>query len=96
MICRYIVYNFCIVFLALCDFQCLPLVYDPRYGEERCVSADILPQGITSSSWLEEPAPLFLPPATFSRMDTPQVVCFFLCFACFYKFFVFYQTHLCF
>jgi hypothetical protein len=25
-----------------------------------------------SSSWLEKPAPLFLPPAAFSRMDLPQ------------------------
>ncbi len=32
----------------------------------------VFPDSLVNSSWVEEPAPLFLPPAAFSRMDLPQ------------------------
>jgi len=43
---------------------------DPKQLE--CIYSMIYPTGIPSYSWLKNDVPYFLPPATFSRMDTVQ------------------------
>jgi len=63
----------CYKFSNLCDFQYLAMakreegaahssIYSQVYSDRRLVS----------TSWLDKDAPLFLPPAAFSRMDLPQ------------------------
>lgn len=57
-------------FKSFCDFQYLPMHYD---GEKMINIHDTLvPHGLITPEWFDEPAEYFLPPATFSRMDTMQ------------------------
>ena len=55
-------------FPALCDFQYLPQCTPsgPTY-------ASLTPTSLHFSPWLGGDSQPFLPPASFSRMDTPQV-----------------------
>ncbi|XP_076066865.1 general transcription factor IIIC subunit l(2)37Cd [Oratosquilla oratoria] len=57
-------------FNNMCDFQYVPVSVTEDRAE--CFYDSLVPHGIVSSAWLNLPAPLFLPPAAFSRMDTPQ------------------------
>ncbi|KAB7500385.1 General transcription factor 3C polypeptide 5 [Armadillidium nasatum] len=61
-------------FESMCDFQYLPVATTEEDGVKKLqnVYGELLPKGMVNSDWLDQPAPLFLPPATFSRMDTPQ------------------------
>lgn len=58
---------------GLCDFQYLPLVNSEDGQQQACVYDQLVPQGMEGADWLNHAAPLFLPPAAFTRMDTPQV-----------------------
>jgi len=63
----------CYKFNNLCDFQYLPSVRDGETGEHTSIYSAVWPgPGLVPSSWLQAPAPLFTPPAAFSRMDLPQ------------------------
>jgi len=61
-------------FNNLCDFQYLPMAKAEE--EEAASHVSIYDQvyfkRLVPSSWLGQPAPLFIPPAAFSRMDVPQ------------------------
>jgi len=61
----------CFRFNNLCDFQFLPMQKD---ADSKLVSIypEVYFQNLVGSSWTEKEAPLFIPPAVFSRMDTPQ------------------------
>ncbi|XP_045108931.1 general transcription factor 3C polypeptide 5-like isoform X2 [Portunus trituberculatus] len=59
-------------FNSLCDFQYLPLVTCEDGLQQMCVYDQLVPQGMERADWLNQPAPLYLPPAAFTRMDTPQ------------------------
>lgn len=63
----------CFRFNNLCDFQYLPMQRGDA-GQPQHVS--IYPQvffnKLVGSEWIEQQAPLFIPPAVFSRMDVPQ------------------------
>jgi general transcription factor 3C polypeptide 5 (transcription factor C subunit 1) len=62
------------VSLDLCDFQYIPM--NPEFGSHGpavCNYSSLVPIGLPTFSWLTGDAPYFLPPATFSRMDTMQV-----------------------
>lgn len=55
----------------LCDFQFLAM---DRVGEKtECIYEKLVPPGLLTPDWFTQPAPYFLPPATFSRMDNVQV-----------------------
>ncbi|KAJ4427039.1 hypothetical protein ANN_26838 [Periplaneta americana] len=61
-------------FKNLCDFQYLTM--NPEFGDHGqmvCKYDSLVPIGLPTASWLAGSAPYFLPPATFSRMDTMQV-----------------------
>jgi len=58
----------CYRFNNLCDFQYLPMSESQTSIYPEVYSGSTL----VSSSWLDQPAPLFTPPAAFSRMDLPQ------------------------
>ncbi|KAG0704432.1 General transcription factor 3C polypeptide 5 [Chionoecetes opilio] len=57
---------------GLCDFQYLPLETREDATQQVCVYDQLVPHGIEKADWLNQPAPLYLPPAAFTRMDTPQ------------------------
>ncbi|XP_054285252.1 general transcription factor 3C polypeptide 5-like [Macrosteles quadrilineatus] len=57
-------------FTSLCDFQYLAM--DNSSGQMECIYDKLVPKGILTPEWFTQPAPYFLPPATFSRMDTVQ------------------------
>ncbi|XP_069699295.1 general transcription factor 3C polypeptide 5 isoform X2 [Periplaneta americana] len=60
-------------FKNLCDFQYLTM--NPEFGDHGqmvCKYDSLVPIGLPTASWLAGSAPYFLPPATFSRMDTMQ------------------------
>ncbi|XP_047490172.1 general transcription factor 3C polypeptide 5-like [Penaeus chinensis] len=59
-------------FNNLCDFQYVPLVNTEDSHAQECVYDQLVPQGMEKADWLNRPAPLFLPPAAFTRMDAPQ------------------------
>lgn len=59
-------------FNSLCDFQYLPLVPSEDGQQQVCVYDQLVPQGMERADWLNQAAPLYLPPAAFTRMDTPQ------------------------
>ncbi|KAJ9599307.1 hypothetical protein L9F63_010221 [Diploptera punctata] len=60
-------------FKNLCDFQFLPMDKEfGTHGPTVCKYTNLVPIGLPTSSWLAGDAPYFLPPATFSRMDTMQ------------------------
>jgi len=63
----------CFRFSNLCDFQYLP-TEKTESGEHRSIYSEVFFNKLVPSSWVERdtPAPLFLPPAVFSRMDVPQ------------------------
>lgn len=63
----------CVTSAGLCDFQFLPLVMSEDEMQQMCVYDQLVPQGMERADWLNQPAPLYLPPAAFTRMDTPQV-----------------------
>ena len=63
----------CVIFSGLCDFQFLPLSVSEDGLQQVCVYDQLVPQGMETADWLNQPAPLYLPPAAFTRMDTPQV-----------------------
>lgn len=65
-------YTFCF-FPDLCDFQYVPLVSTEDGLGQVCVYDQLVPQGMEKADWLNHPAPLYLPPAAFTRMDAPQV-----------------------
>jgi hypothetical protein len=60
----------------MCDFQYLPMEKErvEGDGEGRLVSIydQVNIDRLVTTSWLNTPAPLFIPPAVFSRMDVPQ------------------------
>jgi general transcription factor 3C polypeptide 5 (transcription factor C subunit 1) len=59
----------------LCDFQYIPIT--PEIGSDEsavCKYSNLVPTGLPKASWLTGEAQYFLPPATFSRMDTMQVL----------------------
>jgi hypothetical protein len=58
----------------MCDFQYLPMEKEGGEGEGRLVSIydQVNIDRLVTTSWLNTPAPLFIPPAVFSRMDVPQ------------------------
>lgn len=57
-------------FKSFCDFQYLPMHYN---GEKMInIHDSLVPHGLITPEWFDEPAEYFLPPATFSRMDTMQ------------------------
>lgn len=61
--------------LDLCDFQYITM--NPEFGDHGpsvYKYNNLVPIGLPTSSWLAGDAPYFLPPATFSRMDTMQVL----------------------
>lgn len=58
----------------MCDFQYLPLVTSEDFTSHVCVYNQLVPQGMESADWLNQSAPLYLPPAAFTRMDTAQVI----------------------
>ncbi|XP_069699297.1 general transcription factor 3C polypeptide 5 isoform X4 [Periplaneta americana] len=61
-------------FKNLCDFQYLTM--NPEFGDHGqmvCKYDSLVPIGLPTASWLAGSAPYFLPPATFSRMDTMQI-----------------------
>jgi len=58
----------CYRFNNLCDFQYLPMSESHESIYPQVYSGSTL----VPSSWLDAPAPLFTPPAAFSRMDLPQ------------------------
>ncbi|XP_069972340.1 general transcription factor 3C polypeptide 5 [Penaeus vannamei] len=59
-------------FNNLCDFQYVPVVNTEDGLAQECVYDQLVPQGMEKADWLNQPAPLFLPPAAFTRMDAPQ------------------------
>ncbi|XP_042203749.1 general transcription factor 3C polypeptide 5-like isoform X2 [Homarus americanus] len=59
-------------FNNLCDFQYVPLVSTDDGQNQVCVYDQLVPRGMETADWLNQPAPLYLPPAAFTRMDTPQ------------------------
>ncbi|XP_053655427.2 general transcription factor 3C polypeptide 5 [Cherax quadricarinatus] len=59
-------------FNSLCDFQYVPLVSMEEGQPLMCVYDQLVPRGMEKADWLNQPAPLYLPPAAFTRMDTPQ------------------------
>ncbi|XP_066955131.1 general transcription factor 3C polypeptide 5 isoform X1 [Macrobrachium rosenbergii] len=59
-------------FNNLCDFQYVPLMTGEDGSSQVCIYNDLVPRGMESANWLHQPAPLYLPPAAFTRMDTPQ------------------------
>ncbi|KAK3864002.1 hypothetical protein Pcinc_030264 [Petrolisthes cinctipes] len=59
-------------FNNMCDFQYLPLITSEDCMSHVCVYDQLVPQGMESADWLNQSAPLYLPPAAFTRMDTPQ------------------------
>ena len=64
----------CYKFNNLCDFQYLPMVYNPDDNTHTDIYSKVYPGNdkLVSTSWLDQEAPLFIPPAAFSRMDLPQ------------------------
>ena len=64
----------CYKFNNMCDFQYLPMVYDRETNSHTSIYSQVYPgnESLVPSSWLEQSAPLFIPPAAFSRMDLPQ------------------------
>ncbi|XP_023324634.1 general transcription factor 3C polypeptide 5 [Eurytemora carolleeae] len=61
----------CFRFSNLCDFQYLPMEKDEE-GKLSSLYPKVFFQNLVSSDWIEKEAPLFIPPAVFSRMDAPQ------------------------
>lgn len=59
-------------FNNLCDFQYVPLVSSEDGLGQMCVYDQLVPRGMEKADWLSQSAPLYLPPAAFTRMDTPQ------------------------
>uniref|UniRef100_A0A1B6DG43 General transcription factor 3C polypeptide 5 n=2 Tax=Clastoptera arizonana TaxID=38151 RepID=A0A1B6DG43_9HEMI len=57
-------------FSSLCDFQYLPIHSDGL--EMKYIYDTLVPKGLLTPDWFSEPAEYFLPPATFSRMDSMQ------------------------
>uniref|UniRef100_A0A1B6FP34 General transcription factor 3C polypeptide 5 n=1 Tax=Cuerna arida TaxID=1464854 RepID=A0A1B6FP34_9HEMI len=62
--------NMAFKFTSLCDFQFLAM--DKINGKMECIYDQLVPRGLLTPQWFQDPAPYFLPPATFSRMDTVQ------------------------
>ena len=69
----------CYKFNNLCDFQYLPMVYNSQDNSHTDIYSRVYPgnEKLVDSSWLDQDAaaaaaPLFIPPAAFSRMDLPQ------------------------
>ncbi|CAH1786889.1 unnamed protein product [Owenia fusiformis] len=58
-------------FRGIADFQYLPLHTDVATGQHSSVSESILTK-MEDPSWLDKNVDLFLPPASFSRMDMPS------------------------
>ena len=61
----------CFRFSNLCDFQYLPMTKDESGGQVS-IYPEVFFKGLVGSDWIEKEAPLFIPPAVFSRMDVPQ------------------------
>ena len=61
----------CFRFSNLCDFQYLPMEKDEE-GKLSSLYPKVFFRNLVSSDWIEKEAPLFIPPAVFSRMDAPQ------------------------
>ncbi|KAK7083684.1 General transcription factor 3C polypeptide 5, partial [Halocaridina rubra] len=59
-------------FNNLCDFQYIPVVTGEDGVDQVCIYGDLIPRGMETADWLQRPATLYLPPAAFTRMDTPQ------------------------
>ena len=64
----------CYKFNNMCDFQYLPMVYQQETNTHTSIYSQVYPgsESLVRSEWLEQEAPLFIPPAAFSRMDVPQ------------------------
>ncbi|XP_075213058.1 general transcription factor IIIC subunit l(2)37Cd [Lycorma delicatula] len=59
-------------FRTLCDFQYLPMQTN-KNGDIENIYDKLVPKDFPSVDWFDEPAPPFLPPAAFSRMDSVQL-----------------------
>ena len=58
-------------FNNLCDFQYLPMERDDK-NKLASIYPEVYFNKLVASDWIEKTPPLFLPPAVFSRMDSPQ------------------------
>jgi len=61
----------CFRFSNLCDFQYLPMDKNEQ-NEQVSIYPEVFFNRLVTSEWIERTAPLFIPPAVFSRMDVPQ------------------------
>nr|XP_018900534.1 PREDICTED: general transcription factor 3C polypeptide 5 [Bemisia tabaci]XP_018900535.1 PREDICTED: general transcription factor 3C polypeptide 5 [Bemisia tabaci]XP_018900536.1 PREDICTED: general transcription factor 3C polypeptide 5 [Bemisia tabaci] len=58
------------VYDTLCDFQYLP-VAKKEGGKNESIHNAVIPTSMITKDWLNEPAPIFLMPSYFSRVDVP-------------------------
>lgn len=64
---------------GLCDFQYLPMIPNPDASNDETLDKfisileQVVPQKLETLDWLKEPAPIFMSPPVFSRMDLPVV-----------------------
>ena len=59
----------CYKFNNLCDFQYLPMVFNPGENSHTDIYDQVYPgnEKLVPTSWLTQDSPLFVPPAAFSR-----------------------------
>merc|ERR1719309_855879 len=62
----------CFKFNNLCDFQYLPMQKENGKPGHVSIYPQVFFKKLVSSDWVDREAPLFIPPAVFSRMDVPQ------------------------
>jgi general transcription factor 3C polypeptide 5 (transcription factor C subunit 1) len=64
----------CFKFGSLADFQYLCMAKEDGDAGHKSIYPEVYfgSSGLVTTDWLDSPAPLFLPPAAFSRMDLPQ------------------------
>lgn len=59
----------CFWFAGMADFQCLAV--HSEGGKETSLYDKIILRKVEKQEFFEQPMPYFLPPAIFSRLDTP-------------------------
>jgi len=62
----------CFRFSNLCDFQYLPMAKKAETNQLASIYPEVYFNKLVGSDWIDKEAPLFIPPAVFSRMDVPQ------------------------
>lgn len=74
MLILHFIFNLTFFFFSdLCDFQYLPIGVSPKEpGVNTNIYNLIYPVGIPPYRWLKNDVPYFLPPSTFSRIDSVQ------------------------